>query len=344
MEAVLIDIWLDGLDATRTIDEASASEARRLAREVARAQGFDDLRRERLALVASELAMNQLRHARQGRFAARPIARAGVAGVELVFADAGAGLSDPAAALRGAARSSGSLGVGVASARDHADEMDFDVRLREGTCIRARMFASPVPRRREIGIYGRPHEGEPKSGDHALFLREGDALVVAMCDALGHGPAANEAAQIAIATVVEHRREPPRTIMEACHRSMAGSRGAVLDVLRIDESRSTDTTSSPFELASVGNISVEVARGRDSRRYGATSFVVGAPQKGWRLHAESSRLEAADVLVVSTDGIPSRVTLAGDPALLVEPPIVIAQRLVEEHGRATDDVLVLVAR
>lgn len=344
MEAVLIDTWLDGLDATRTIDEASVSEARRLAREVAITQGFDDERRERLALVASELGTNQLRHARQGRFAATPISRGGVHGVELLFVDAGPGLADPATALRGAMRSTGSFGVGIASARDQADEMDFDVRLNEGTCIRARMFASPAPRRREVGIYGRPHEGEPKSGDHALFVRDGDALVLAVCDALGHGPAANAAARIAVATVAEHRRESPRTIMEACHRSMAGSRGAVLDVLRVEEDRPTDTTPSPFELASVGNISVEVARGRDTRRFGATSFVVGAPQKGWRMHAESSTLEPAEVLVVSTDGIPSRVTLAGDPALLVEPPIVIAQRLVEAHGRATDDVLVLVVR
>ena len=45
-----------------------------------------------------------------------------------------------------------------------ADEVDIDVRLGEGTCVWARKFASPVPKAREVAIFGRPCEGEAVSG------------------------------------------------------------------------------------------------------------------------------------------------------------------------------------
>ena len=50
------------------------------------------------------------------------------------------------------------------------------------------------------------------------------------------------------------------------------------------------------------------------------------------------------VLVMFTDGLESRTSLKGQLDLLRKPPLVIAQDLLEEHSRGTDDALVLVAR
>lgn len=337
MEAVLIDAWLDGLDAARVIDEASVSEARRMAKEAAAAAGLPTERGERLALVASELSRNALVHARHGRFATRPIAREGVPGVELVCVDEGPGIADPTKALEGRARSSGSLGIGVAAARENADEIDFDVRLGEGTCVRARVFAAPVTRRREVGIYGRPHAEEARSGDHAVFHRTDDSLLLAMCDGLGHGPAARAAALIAMDTVASEREATPSSILEACHRSMSGTRGGVVAVVRVREP-------SILEMASVGNITVELVRPRTARRFAGTSFVAGAAQRSWRAHVESTALASDEAIVMFSDGVPSRVSLSNEIDLFREHPIAIAHLLVERHGRDTDDVLVLVAR
>lgn len=336
MEALLTG-WLDGLDAGRIIDDASVSEARSHAREVCASQGLPTERSERVALVASELVRNALLHGRLGRFATRAIARNGVAGVELVVADAGPGIADPTKALEGRPRSTGSLGIGLATARENADEIDFDVRRAEGTCIRARFFATGVERRREVGIYGRPHPEETKSGDHAGFHRTDDALLLAVCDGLGHGLAAREASLRALETVAAHRDETPLSIIESCHRAMAGTRGGVMAVLRARETSSLD-------LASIGNITVEIARPKNARRFAATSFVVGSAQKGWRANVEATTAGPDETIVLFSDGIPSRVSLGDEPDLLREHPIVIAHQLVQRHGRDTDDVLVLVAR
>ena len=47
---------------------------------------------------------------------------------------------------------------------------------------------------------------------------------------------------------------------------------------------------------------------------------------------------------VQSDGLSSRLDLSGEQDLRRQPPIVIAQDLLERHGQMTDDALVLVAR
>src|SRR6185503_17311143 len=102
---------------------------------------------ESLAAAASELAHNQLAHAMRGHIALRAVDRAGVPGLEVIAADAGPGIADPARALRGEPRRAGSLGVGLSAAQRLSHEMDLDVRGGEGTCVRLRRFAAPVARR-----------------------------------------------------------------------------------------------------------------------------------------------------------------------------------------------------
>ena len=74
MDNALLDGWLRDFDLT-VIDEASVSAARTRAREVAASQSLSAEDAGRLATIASELAHNQLFHARAGRIAVRAIAR-----------------------------------------------------------------------------------------------------------------------------------------------------------------------------------------------------------------------------------------------------------------------------
>ena len=99
-----------------------------------------------------------------------------------------------------------------------------------------------------------------------------------------------------------------------------------------------------LDLASVGNITIELVQPRAARRFGATSFVVGSQQRGWRQHVESSPIEDGEVLVMFTDGIASRASIALEFLLLREHPIAIAHHLAARFGRDDDDVLVLAAR
>jgi anti-sigma regulatory factor (Ser/Thr protein kinase)/serine/threonine protein phosphatase PrpC len=339
VEAFLIDEWLGAEDAVPIVDEASVSAARQKARDVARTQQMSDVDGARLATMASELAMNQLRHARYGQIAVRPITRGAHRGVEISAVDGGEGIADPTRALQGAPRVTGSLGAGLAALRELADEVDIDVRIREGTYIRARLFDGEAPRRREVGVYGRPYRDEPMSGDHACIFRDDERLVVGVCDGLGHGPEARAAASAAMRVFVEHRSDTPQAIIEACHAALGATRGVVMAVASVPEDGTPN-----LELAAVGNITVQLVQPHSERRFGASSFVVGSPQRGWRSRVEESAIEAGEVLVLFTDGIESRASIEEDLALLREHPITIAHQLALRFARDSDDVLVLVAK
>jgi anti-sigma regulatory factor (Ser/Thr protein kinase) len=327
-------------DAIHVVDEASVSVVREAVRACAGAAGLNRERAESLVTAASEIAHNQLAHARAGEIVVRIVSRSGTAGVEVVARDQGEGIADPTAALRGEGHPPGSprrgLGVGLSAAYRLADEIDFDVRRGEGTSIAARKFAAPIPRR-EVAIVGRPCAGEAVIGDDALWLRDEHALLCAVVDGLGHGPLAKSAALEAMASI---RRAPARTpidLLEASGVALVGTRGAVMSVVRVDE------TTRELVHAGVGNVTSHLYKAKAVDRFLASPGVLGAPGPRPRVQERRVPVDTRNVLVMFTDGLSSRLDATGDPELLREPPLVIAHRLLLQQGRDHDDALVLVA-
>ena len=336
---------MSGLSPLSIIDEASVSLVREEVRRQGAALALPTDVVESMATVVSELAHNQLAHGRRGSVAVSSITRAGVAGLEIVAVDRGVGISDPRAALRGrdAAQSVSagmrtSLGIGVAGARELSDEMDFDIRLGEGTCVRARKFATKLPREREVGIYGRPCEGERVSGDHGVFTRAEGSLVAALADGLGHGPPAREAAHASIHAAMDGAEGALEHRLSIAHAAAAGTRGAAVAMAAIDDARAE------VSCASVGNVTVQIARIRQTHRFGGSSATIGSAGALPRIRVERLPLEPRDVLVMFSDGVSAKASIEQDFALLREPPIVIAQTILERFARAHDDALVLVVR
>ncbi len=311
------------------------------ARERVRAEGarvgLPPTQIARLVNVASELAHNQLAHARGGHIAVRSVLRGGVRGLEVIAADHGEGISDPARALEGRPSRPGSLGVGLAAVCELADEVDFDVRFGEGSCVFARVFEHAPTRGLQVGILGRPCDGERVSGDDAVVVREGDRLLVGVADGLGHGPLAREASAAAAQVVREAAGAALDAVLGSSHRALAHTRGAVMAVCAIEES------SRDLAIASVGNVSAHVYGCGPARRFDGSSFVLGDPGRApRRIPTERRRLERAEILVLFTDGVSSRANLEGDRDLLRQHPIRIAQHVLERFGGSHDDALVLV--
>lgn len=320
METVLIPI----------LDEASLSEARAQVR----ALDVDAALVDRALLIVSELGRNQLRHARDGSIESRAVD----GGIEVVATDSGPGIGDFAGSLDAAPRETGSLGVGFGSVRRLASSLDVDVRLGEGTLVRARVHVPDAPRRREVGIYGRAIAGERRSGDHAAFFRDRDLLMLAVCDGLGHGEPARIAADAAVASFRAGASREPAAVIEDCHAALGATRGAVMAVARIDE------TTGAMTLASAGNVDVQATAFRRLRRFGGSSAVVGGRPGPLKVRTETVPLLADDVVIVTTDGITSKAIIEDDPLLLRAHPAAIAQRILERFARPNDDALVLVAR
>lgn len=333
----LLSRWLEGLDATLTLDEGSVSEARERVRAVGRAQGLPETEVERMAIVVSELARNQLAHAHGGAVAVLPVTRGGVRGVEVIAADRGAGIADPTAALSGQGNAVGSMGAGLASVVRQADEVDFDVRWGEGTCVRARKYVTPPPYRSEVGLLCRAYPGELISGDHALWIWSEEALVVGVVDGLGHGPEAREAADRAIELMRERPLLAPEQILDRCDAGLKGTRGAAMGIVRLER------WSGALSHGCVGNIATRVCRPGQVDAMACSPGVLGMPRQHARTLRSGSWLRPGELLVMHTDGLSSRTTI-DDAALLRHHPLVVAHELMRRFAKNHDDALVLVAR
>lgn len=339
MEASLLTAWIGDAEAIAILDDASISVARELVRKLGSETGLPLQVIESAATAATELARNHLVHARWGRLAARPIERRGVPGLELIAADRGAGLADPTAALDGAGSTGGGLGSGLAGVQRLMDELDFDIRLDEGTCIWARKFAGAVPYRSQVAILGRPCEGERESGDDGVFVRHGDTLTMGVVDGLGHGILARDAAAPAAALLRRRAELDPSAVLAEVDVALRDTRGAVMAVARMDWS------SSELAHAGVGDVHTHLYRPRECRRFSPVAGVLGPPDQRRRsCVVEREPLQDHDVIVMFSDGLTTRVDISEDLQLLRRHPIVIAARLLERFGRSNDDALVLVAR
>jgi anti-sigma regulatory factor (Ser/Thr protein kinase) len=315
-----------------TVDDASVSVAREDVRDLAGKLGFSAERTGELAIAVSELATNQLRHARLGRIALRAIARDGVQGIEMIAFDRGPGIADPRTALAGVPRSHGSLGTGLSSVMRFSDEVDFDVRIGERTAIFARRFAGPVRRRASIALLGRPHPHEALSGDDAWFERSEHGVRLVLADGLGHGPPARQAAGVFISYVRETGGDATR-LLEGAHDRLRETRGAVGLVCDVDEDRALVTTTA------IGNVIVQVVGGRS---FTGSAGVIGARPPRRAPIAESRPLPGRGIVLGFTDGLTSRVTIDRFDDVTREHPLIIAQHLLETFGRDNDDATVFV--
>lgn len=357
MEPDLLHLWLGPLKPLPMLDAASVSEAREWVRAEGTAAGLDKVVIESLVLAMSELGHNQIAHAGGGFVAVTRVERAGVPGLEIIAADRGTGIRDPAASLLDcpappvtgrpmasawatpSTSGSGSLRAGLAAVRRLTEEVDIDVRWGEGSCVRVRRFAGPVPRRREVAVLGRALPGERISGDDAGFVRRGDMLILGVADGLGHGEEARAPSSRAVGTLLDYAQESPCDVLERCHRELQGTRGAMMTVVHLDEARQE------IEHSGAGDVSARICRYRDEQRLGGTARTLGRAELRPRpCRPEKAPLRAPDVVVLFTDGLSSRLTLAETPELLREHPILIAQQLMQVFARDNDDALIVVVR
>lgn len=329
----LLSDWLSDCQTVKVVDEASVSQVRQSVRQQAALLNLRRERTEKLVVAASELAHNQLRHARDGVIGLRNVFRCGVAGLEVVAADRGPGLVDPTAALSGSGQRSSGLGLGLASAYRLADEMDFDVRVGDGSCFWARKFVRPLPRQ-EVAVLARPCQGETICGDHAAFRRNDRGVELAVADGLGHGLLGREAANLAIALFRNSPGQALGQLVTDCDAALAQSRGSALAVVKLEFDRGV------LLHAAVGDVLVRIySQGQLITCAGAPGVVGKHPPK---VASQTLPFSAGQVLLVHTDGFSSRLHIS--PSDLSLPPLLLAHQLLLRYGRAHDDALIVVVR
>ncbi|AXE83830.1 SpoIIE family protein phosphatase [Streptomyces sp. Go-475] len=321
-------------DSTRVRDVRVAAEAAS-----ARAR-LDPHRTAIAALVATELATNLLKHAGGGSVLINLLERpptdagSGSAAVQLVAIDHGPGIPDVAAALRdGCTTAASSLGAGLGTCVRISSAFDlYSVRGR-GTVVMARIDQEPVTHRAETGHHHRlgginaPLAQAEHSGDSFGWVRSGPRLTLMLADGLGHGAKAATASDAAVDELRRSAHLPPEQILRHLDRALRSTRGAAVAVAQLD----TDTSRLGF--AGVGNVGARMRTGNSWQPLVSHPGIVGAhfPARVPVQHLVWSR---DSLLVLHSDGLPSRWTPPEDTDLLGHDPAVVAATILRDAGSA----------
>jgi len=162
--------------------------------------------------------------------------------------------------------------------------------------------------------------------------------LVAVIDGLGHGEEAATAAEIAVTTLLGHAHESVIALLNRCHEQLRASRGVVMSIASFNAVEGTLTWSG------VGNVEGMLRRAGVSTNASDESLLLRGGIVGIQLPPLSASIIPVlpgDTLIFVTDGI--RPDFA-EKQNLRDPPQELADRILAQHGKGTDDALVLIAR
>ena len=188
------------------------------------------------------------------------------------------------------------------------------------------------------GVASRALPSESVSGDMYVVKPIAEGYLLAVVDGLGHGEEAAAAAQRAAVTLMQHGNESVIALVRRCHQALVGTRGVAMSLATFNPADDSLT------WLGIGNVEGLLLRTdpRTSRPMEAIllrSGVVGLelPQ----LRASVTTLAPGDLLVMATDGIRSGFAERLSAAQATQR---LADQILADYRKSTDDALVLVAR
>ena len=180
--------------------------------------------------------------------------------------------------------------------------------------------------------------GQAESGDRGVVKPFPNGVLVAVVDGLGHGQEAAAAAKIAAEKVERYAHESVITLLRRCHERLKATRGVVMSLVSFNARNATLT------WLGVGNVEGVLLRANVNARPARESLLLRGGVVGYQLpplRTSVLPVTRGDTLIFATDGIRDGFA-EGLP--LSDPPQHIADRILVQHGKGTDDALVLVAR
>jgi anti-sigma regulatory factor (Ser/Thr protein kinase) len=325
----------------RITEPSQVGEARRAAQRLAGDSGFDELACGRIGIVATELGTNLARHAQDGRLliGCRPEEEG--CRFEILSIDRGPGMSDVGRCLHDGYSTAAGPGTGLGAVKRLSSDFSVYSMPGKGSVILSRLRA---PSTRDAGMRAAriawagitlAAPGEHVSGDAwELRLAEGRAVVI-VADGLGHGPMAAEASEAGIAAF-RAASGAPSVVLQRAHETMRHTRGAAMAIAELD------VDAGGLVFAGAGNISGRLVSGVADRTLLSQHGTLGVQIR----HLQDMRYAWPDhaLVVLHSDGITTRWTLADDGGLLQCDPAVVAAWLLRDHVRGRDDATVVVLK
>lgn len=190
----------------------------------------------------------------------------------------------------------------------------------------------------EWGVASLPHPKQRVLGDGYVVKPLPNGLMMAVVDGLGHGSEAAMAAALCIDTLSTNAELPIPAMMRLCHERLRGTRGATVSVASFDYANDEMTWSG------VGDVVALLLRADAATRPAEETLMLRAGLLGSgspALIAPFLRVHRGDLVVLATDGIGLGFERTIDRR---GRPQAVAERILRDHAKRTDDALVLVAR
>jgi len=332
------------LPPTQRIDILHSAEiamARRAARQIAEAVGIDSHGCDEVALVASELASNLVKHGGGGSLVFAPISMPPRLGLQIEAFDDGPGIAKAKDALMDGYSTSGSLGYGLGTVNRLMDEFEIIPRNERGTHIVCRKWVrdhppSLRPSPFEIGIATRPKPGFDQNGDDFVVKHWADNTLVGVIDGLGHGEPAHLASVAARNYVESHYDLPLDDLFRGAGFACRGTRGCVMALAQFDWEREKIT------FGSVGNIEARVIGNSTPVNLIVRRGIVGlsAPEAHICEHAWGPEY----MLALHSDGVSARWSWRDFPHLVGKTATQIARGMLQTLAKPTDDATILIVK
>jgi anti-sigma regulatory factor (Ser/Thr protein kinase) len=321
-------------------EQTHVASVRREAAEIARAVGLPAEAQGRLSIVATELATNQLKHARHGEILVGTFEDRDGYGVELIGMDTGPGIADLGASMRDGHSTAGTPGQGLGALQRQSDQFDIVSWPQRGVAVLSRIYADtprqgyrpPAP-----FIWGGisiPIAGEVACGDAFSVRTQNGHLSAIVSDGLGHGPLAAAASQAAVASFSRVNGAMPVDILRAVHEALRPTRGAAVAALRLDGDSA--------QYAGIGNIAGVILRPDGVSRMVSVAGTAGVTQP--KIRPFAYRAGPGALVVLTSDGISTSWKLDAYPGLTRAHPSLVAAIVFRDFSRRRDDATVVAIR
>jgi anti-sigma regulatory factor (Ser/Thr protein kinase) len=321
-------------------DESQVAEARRESTAIATQQGFEEVDSGRVALVATELATNLVKHASGGEILVGIDEEGDRGGVQIVALDKGRGMANVQACLADGYSSAGSAGNGLGAVTRLSTVVDIASWLGVGTAVLATIEPGKnrgerATSRSSFGAVSVAKLGEDVCGDAWAIDHSGASTTLFVADGLGHGPGAAEAAVEAVRLFRRFHGHQVPTLLDYIHGGLRSTRGAAISMARYDPH------SGQIAFGGIGNVAGVLSSQNELRRMAAMPGTAGYSVR----KIQSFQYPFVDGLVIlCSDGISTRWTLDRYPNLEAAHPTLIAAVLYRDFGRRRDDATVLVGK
>lgn len=200
------------------------------------------------------------------------------------------------------------------------------------------MLHQELPALLDWSVAVAPRAGEESCGDQSVVRAFAGGVLAGVIDGLGHGAAASEAATQAVDILAGYSGSSLLALVRQCHEGLIGTRGVVMSLAWFNPANDTMT------WLGVGNVEGVLRRTGTGSAAATERLMPAGGVVGFQLpplRPVVATLARGDTLALATDGLRGEFAERVDAR---EEPRRLADNLLRQFSRSTDDALILVAR